>query len=242
MNISTLSYIFYLISFTLALGFKGKIEGIPSINDELFKTKNKIIPNGNNYNNRIKIDLYPANSANPIPTIIDSKYNFKFNSLKPGEYDLIVNSYDFNFEKNRFKIIANDESIIAYENNLGSESFNVTSGIELKEKPLVINYFNTKEFYQYSGGSFQDMIMNSPFGFVFKNRTVTIIFSVCVAIMAAPYILQFLNPEFAAELNEIQVKAAKERLGEKVVDNDSEIAIKSTGVNKPEGSATKKRR
>ena len=44
----------------------------------------------------------------------------------------------------------------------------------------------------------------------------TIVFTACLAIMAAPYILQVVSPEFAAELNQIQTQTAKERLGEKL--------------------------
>lgn len=228
-----IAYLFHCITLTLATGFKGKIQGIPEVN-ELFKTKNKIVPNGENYNNRIQVDLYPSDSFTPISTIIDSNYNFKFNSLQPGEYELIVNSYDFTFYNNRFKIIASDDSVIAYEHKLGENSYNVSSAVELNDKsPLVINYFATKEFYQYAGGSLKDMILNSPFGFVIKNRALTITFSICVAVMVAPYILKVVNPEFYAELNDIQTKVAQERL-EKV--EKAETPIKSTGANRPIGA------
>lgn len=67
----------------------------------------------------------------------------------------------------------------------------------------------------------------------------TIVFTACLAIMAAPYILQAVSPEFAAELNQIQTQTAKERLGEKVIESP-EPTIKSTGVSKSQGA--KKRR
>ena len=95
--------------------------------NELYHTKNKIVPNGDNYNNRISVDLYPLDSFTPISTVVDSKYNFKFNNLEPGEYELLVNSYDFGFEQNRFKIIADEESIVAYEHGIGQETYNTTS-------------------------------------------------------------------------------------------------------------------
>lgn len=238
MRLIVLSIFCICITFTTAIGFKGKIEGIPSVN-ELYHTKNKIVPNGDNYNNRISVDLYPLNSFTPISTVVDSKYNFKFNNLKPGEYELLVNSYDFGFEQNRFKIIADEESIVAYEHGIGQETYNTTSLTNLNEKPLSIKYLATKEFYEYHGGSLSDLLMNSPFGFIFKNKYMTIVFTACLAIMAAPYILQVVSPEFAAELNQIQTQTAKERLGEKVIESP-EPTIKSTGVNKSQGA--KKRR
>lgn len=227
------TYLIHCMALTLATGFKGKIQGIPEVT-ELFKSKNKIVPNGGNYNNRIQVDLYPSDSFTPISTVIDSNFNFVFNSLLPGEYELIVNSYDFTFYNNRFKIIANDDTVVAYEHKLGENSYNVSSAVELNDNsPLLINYFATKEFYQYAGGSLKDMILNSPFGFVFRNRALTISFSICVAVMVAPYILKVVNPEFYAELNDIQTQVAQERL-EKV--ESAETPIKSTGVNKPTGA------
>lgn len=238
MRLIVLSIFCICITFTIAIGFKGKIEGIPSVN-ELYHTKNKIVPNGDNYNNRISVDLYPLDSFTPISTVVDSKYNFKFNNLEPGEYELLVNSYDFGFEQNRFKIIADEESIVAYEHGIGQETYNTTSLTNLNEKPLSIKYLATKEFYEYHGGSLSDLLMNSPFRFIFKNKYMTIVFTACLVIMAAPYILQVVSPEFAAELNQIQTQTAKERLGEKVIESP-EPTIKSTGVNKSQGA--KKRR
>lgn len=238
MRLIVLSIFCICITFTTAIGFKGKIEGIPSVN-ELYHTKNKIVPNGDNYNNRISVDLYLLDSFTPISTVVDSKYNFKFNNLEPGEYELLVNSYDFGFEQNRFKIIADEESIVAYEHGIGQETYNTTSLTNLNEKPLSIKYLATKEFYEYHGGSLSDLLMNSPFGFIFKNKYMTIVFTAYLAIMAAPYILQVVSPEFAAELNQIQVQTAKERLGEKVIESP-EPTIKSTGVSKSQGA--KKRR
>lgn len=238
MRLIVLSIFCICITFTTAIGFKGKIEGIPSVN-ELYHTKNKIVPNGDNYNNRISVDLYPLDSFTPISTVVDSKYNFKFNNLEPGEYELLVNSYDFGFEQNRFKIIADEESIVAYEHGIGQETYNTTSLTNLNEKPLSIKYLATKEFYEYHGGSLSDLLMNSPFRFIFKNKYMTIVFTACLVIMAAPYILQVVSPEFAAELNQIQTQTAKERLGEKVIESP-EPTIKSTGVNKSQGA--KKRR
>ncbi|RCK56566.1 hypothetical protein Cantr_05488 [Candida viswanathii] len=227
------AYLLHCVTLVAAIGFKGKIEGIPQVN-ELFKTRNKIVPNGQNYNNRIQVDLYPSDSFTPISTIIDSKYNFKFTSLQPGEYELIVNSYDFNFFNNRFKIVASDDSVVAYEHKLDENSYNVSSAVDLNDKsPLVINYFNTKEFYQSTGGSLKELLMNSPLGFIFRNRALTITFSICVAVMIAPYILKVVNPEFYAELNDIQTQVAKERI-EKV--EQAETPVKSTGVSRPTGA------
>lgn len=68
----------------------------------------------------------------------------------------------------------------------------------------------------------------------------TIVFTACLAIMAAPYILQVVSPEFAAELNQIQAQTAKERLGEKVIE-PSESTVRSTGINKSQGAVKKRR-
>ena len=169
-----------------------KIEGIPSVN-ELYHTKNKIVPNGDNYNNRISVDLYPLDSFTPISTVVDSKYNFKFNNLEPGEYELLVNSYDFGFEQNRFKIIADEESIVAYEHGIGQETYNTTSLTNLNEKPLSIKYLATKEFYEYHG-SLSDLLMNSPFGFIFKNKYMTIVFTACLVLWLPHTFFKLLAP------------------------------------------------
>lgn len=120
--------------------------------NELYHTKNKIVPNGDNYNNRISVDLYLLDSFTPISTVVDSKYNFKFNNLEPGEYELLVNSYDFGFEQNRFKIIADEESIVAYEHGIGQETYNTTSLTNLNENHCLSSILLQKSFTNITAG------------------------------------------------------------------------------------------
>ena len=83
-------------------------------------------------------------------------------------------------------------------------------------KTIVYQVSCYKRILRISRRSLSDLLMNSPFGFIFKNKYMTIVFTACLVIMAAPYILQVVSPEFAAELNQIQTQTAKERLGEKL--------------------------
>ncbi|KAG7666107.1 uncharacterized protein J8A68_000363 [[Candida] subhashii] len=200
----------------LAIGFKARIENIPKQIIEPYHSNNKIVVNGYNYPARIKVDLYnldkDSNDFTSLPALVDEHYSFKYDGLSDGEYELVVNSYDFALYNNRYRIIVENEKILAYEDYLHSNSYNVSSKVDVSQTPLVLKYRETKQFYEKAGGSIFDIVLNSPLGFIFKNRTYTIIFTVMVAVSVAPYILQVVNPDFADQLKEMQAEVANERV------------------------------
>ncbi|CAI5757467.1 unnamed protein product [Candida verbasci] len=234
--------ILYYIAVCAAIGFTGEIVNVPSSINELYHHKSKSIPNGNNYQSRIKLDLYKLNDKfNKIDfssksATLDRNYKFKFNDLLPGEYELIINSYDFVIEPYQYKInITDDESIVAFKHEFGIT--NETSIQSIINSPLLFQFTDFKQFYEKSSNSVYDMLLNSPFGFIFRNRVYTMIFTVCLGIMITPYILQWVNPEFAEQLKEIQVQEAHSRLGEKVVQPDAE----SIPIRNPQNKLKKRR-
>lgn len=157
---------------------------------------------------------------------------------------MIANSYDFTFTNNRFKIIVDDGKIVACESYLGQEQSNSSEVTEINHQtPLEIEFKEVKQFYEKSGGTVYDMLLNSPFGFIFKNKTYTIIFIVVLTISVAPTVAQWINPEFVEQFKEVQVQAAQLRLEKSDVaeTQDNPIGVGSTGAKKSSGSVKKRR-
>lgn len=216
--LQTISFIAVCSGVCQAIGFKARIENIPSKVDELFQSKNAWVVNGENYPGRINVDLYNLNNNDDftsIPAIVDENYSFKYDDLTDGNYELVVNSYDFAFYNNRYRIVVRDDKVFAYEDYLHAKEYNETSEVEISQKPLLLQYRETKQFYEKMGGTLGDMLLNSPFGFIFKNRIYTIIFTILLAILVTPYIINFVYPEFAEQMKEMQAEVAKERLVKK---------------------------
>ncbi|KAI3402674.2 hypothetical protein KGF56_004555 [Candida oxycetoniae] len=234
--------LYYCIAVVSAIGFKGVIEGIPEqVTIDLPKDSIRIVPNIDNYPQRFKVDLYSLNDDKKqadfkqVTAVVSKDYQFKFEDLAIGEYELVISSYDFTFVHNRYRVRVDRDTITAYQDPLGEETYNITSAIEVsKVKPLKIKFKQVKQFYPKTGQSLADMVINSPFGFIFKNTTYTVIFVVCMAIMAAPYILQYVNPELAAELNGKGLQASEEKVVR------SSALEPPTIVNTGESTATKK--
>ncbi|CAK9436129.1 uncharacterized protein LODBEIA_P06870 [Lodderomyces beijingensis] len=229
----------HVFTFASAIGFRGVLKPIPAEVAELSKELNHEVVNINNYAQRIKVDLYNLSGGGkkntivkPLRAVVTKDYNFKFDRLHQGEYELVVNSYDFTFDKSKFRIIIDDQgTVTAYDFPLGQEHFNTTSGVVVsRDRPLQLQFKDVKQFYEKSGGTLKDMVINSPLGFIFKNTTYTIIFVACLAIMAAPYILQWVNPELAAELNDARVKVADDRIEKKPVSDYQPAAVGESSV------------
>ncbi|RLV93946.1 hypothetical protein JA1_002136 [Spathaspora sp. JA1] len=208
-----------------ATGFQGQIIDIPKQIHELYHEKNIVMVNGENYPARIKVDLYNLKSDENAAALVQSDYSFKFKDLHSGDYELVVNSYDFELSSNRYRIIINDQSIYAYEDGIGESSYNKTSQVDITREPLIIRFKTHKQFYDNPQSSIGDWFLNGPFGFIFRNKTYTIIFTVMMGLSLAPYILKWVSPEFAKEFQELQVQATKERL-EKV--SPAPVTEKST--------------
>ncbi|KAK6462103.1 hypothetical protein DFJ63DRAFT_143434 [Scheffersomyces coipomensis] len=194
-----------LISFVHGLGFSGKFKDIPDEIDELFKTRNAKVLNGDNYQSKFNVQLYPLNTDkfDSLSSPVYRDYSFEFNGLKVGEYELVVSSYDFFFESDRFRIIIDDyEEIVAIKDSLTSSSLNRTSGVVISpSNPLEIQFRQIKQFYEYSGGTISEMLLSSPLGFIFKNQTYTMLFIVAIGLMIAPTALQYISPELHEQYN-----------------------------------------
>ncbi|CAH2354784.1 hypothetical protein CLIB1423_19S00232 [[Candida] railenensis] len=192
----------------------GKIDGFPSEYLDAQKEaqgKPSRVLNGINYQSRIKASLIPIKTNKEFKVFdapLNRNFEFSFDQLVPGsEYQLLVSSYDFKLNPERFRVIVDDEGVVrAYQELLHKESYNVTSEkvVGSSTTPLSIKVGSVKEYYEVKSGSLWDMVLNSPFGFIFANTMYTIIFGVCCSIMAAPYILSWVAPDFASEFEEVR--------------------------------------
>ncbi|KAI5955471.1 hypothetical protein KGF57_003603 [Candida theae] len=242
-----------------AIGFTGAFTNIPDDVPELAKELQQPIPNLNNYPSRIKVDLYKLDDKRkshdfvPRVAIVDKNYRFTFKNLKDGEYELIANSYDFTFTKNKFKVVVDEGKVVVYDSPLGQEPSNQSLPMEVSHQaPLEIEFKEVKQFYEKPGGSVYDMLLNSPLGFIFRNKTYTVIFVIVLVISLAPTIAEWVDPEFAAQFKEVQTQVATQRLEKPDAIEQQPPAIPfgagagaatatATGARKG-GVATKKRR
>lgn len=239
--------------FTLAasIGFKGQITDIPSNIEEIYQAKNVQLMNGNNYQSKFDISLIKVeNTTENLQTsksILNRNYEFVFDNIDDGEYVLNVISYDFILEQTRFRVIVEDE-IKIYIDNFVDDTYNKSSETVVGyESPLLIPIKEVKQFYESSNGSLTDLVMASPFGFIFRNRLYTIFFIISLLVIVAPYILNWINPEFSKVLEEIQTEA---KSGNNQQETESELlptlsegtASKSTSSTRNPRSNPKTRR
>lgn len=222
----------YFISFAVCLGFKGQIIEIPSevgkVQENEFKSP---ILNGANFQSRFKVDLIRLNNdSEPISytSVLNKNYMFKFDDLTLGNYQLLIDSYDFILSRNRYQIQVDGNEIRAYEDDLKLETFNRTSETNVTVQPLVIEIKDIKQYYEQRLGSISDMLMNSPFGFIFRNKVYTIIFTVCLGIMATPYIIGWINPDFADHFQEVQGRAQNRKLEERRSEKIEDVSKQTT--------------
>lgn len=194
----------YIQSFTL----HGEITGIGSRDAAL--PKDEAVLNIDIPESRFDIRLYElTNNSNyqVFRSCLDEKHSFNFANLSKGSYDLILSSHDYTLKVNRFRVLADKESLIALPEDLGNYALNNTLGINVTTIPLVIEVMGLKSYYEVRLDSLLDMVRNSPLGFIFANRIYTFMFLFCLAFMAVPYLLQWLNPAFAEELKKAQVES-----------------------------------
>lgn len=238
----------------------GKIIGIPEELNTLqreSKTTPQIL-NGLNYQSRFKLLLIPlTDGQDSRQGVLERNYGFKFDLLAPGEYQLIVNSHDFLLNLERFRVFVEDterdqqieddeqtpiQQIKVYQEKLIKESYNVSSGqIITKETPLVIEIKGYKEYYEIRLGSIWDMVMNSPFGFIFANKVYTILFTICSGIIVTPYILLYVAPEFANQFEEVQQRVNEGRQGQTIQNRDVPQGRLAPSAAKP-GSGLRQRK
>lgn len=191
----------YLLSVAVAGSVYGRFTGLP-------ETSRGIAPgrNGLNFQSRILIQLEGSTKSEAIP--VDKKFKFRALGLDPGLYQLSIDSYDFELKNSKWQIeVSNEDETAAVEHATG-KPLNVTSrAIISAENPLEVKVVGTTQYYEDLEGGLSKMLQDSPFGFIFRNRTYTTIFVVCLITMALPYVLLFVNPELAEQINQKQPPA-----------------------------------
>ena len=228
--------LFLLLGSTIATTLSGRILGVT---ESVTSRQQSIdVLNGANYASRFSVDLF--NGESQISTPVDKQYRFLFDSLEEGNYLLSVSSYDFLLDLERFRLfVGNDSTIVAYKESLFKEGYNKSSKVILdSETPLNINVIDIKEYYELPKGSLMDMVNNSPFGFIFKNKIYTGMFVVSLIIMATPYLIKQFAPELMEEYEELKKGpiSGKEQpeilLSEKIVEVSGTTST-SRSLNKP---------
>lgn len=201
------------------IGFTGQVIGIPSEIESIQASEHKSpVLNGINFQSRFNIELVPLNNVTTFESfkvLANKDFVFKFNNLETGSYELLINSYDFLLSSNRYRILVEDQEIKAYEEDLGQDTFNFTSEAIVSQQPLIVPIKGIKQYYEHRLGSIFNMLLDSPFGFIFKNKIYTILFVVCSAIMVTPYIISWVNPDFAEHFQEVQERAETRKREEK---------------------------
>ena len=202
----SIAVLLYLVSVAVAGSVYGTLTGIP-------ETSKGIAPgrNGLNFQSRILIQLEGSAKSEAIP--VDKNYKFRALDLDPGLYQLSIDSYDFELKNLRWQIeVSNEDETAAVEHPIG-KPLNISSrAIVSADTPLKVQVVGTTQYYEDLQGGLSKMLQDSPFGFIFRNRTYTTIFVVCLITMALPYVLQFVNPELAEQINQKQPKYEKEEV------------------------------
>lgn len=223
-----------LVMSVVSYGFTGKFGQIPSELKELYQDKQIHVLNGDNYQSRFDIELFKYDFDQEkygLKTIalVNQDYTFEFQNLSMGVYTLIINSYDFQLNNNRYtiKIKENDSGeveVLSMENPYGSTKFNESSIISISNQyPLIIDIVQPYQFYELESNSLVDMLMNSPFGYIFKNKFFTIIFFISIGIMILPYVANLVAPGFVDSYNEIKEEINQEKQQKLKIVNQDEI-------------------
>lgn len=206
----------YFTAAVYGVGFTGKFVGIP---EDAVATQNSHfdspIINGVNYQSRIEVTLTPivaSDTSDPKSLAVKRSFDFEVPDLHNGEYQLTLNSYDFQLQYSRYKVVVDEENISVYEDSLGSKALNQSSLQKVGPKrPLLVDVVGYKEYYESPQGKITEMVMNSPLGFIFKNSLYTALFVASMVIMVAPYVLTLISPELAEQVNEMQNVAPVEK-------------------------------
>lgn len=202
--------ILMLLDVSEGFNIKGKIVGMPpevkQIQDQNFPSP---LLNGINFQSRFTIELLNIQEDNVVNSkrgVLNEKYEFDFQGVDEGEYELDVISQDFLLAAEKYKVKVGDHVEIS-EEAVGPYPGNKTV-LATEEQPLMIEFKGYKEYYERQLSSLVEMLQGSPLGFIFANKTYTIMFCVCMVIIATPYVLQWVNPELAKQLQEIQQEGA----------------------------------
>lgn len=197
------------VATALGLDFTGKFVGIPEDALEVQNSRLKSpIVNGLNFQSRIDVmltQLTPSQQSETKEFPVQKSFQFDVSGLHEGEYQLQINSYDFRLKNDRYRVVVNDDRISVFEDPLGQASYNLSTLQTVgPNTPLVVEVTDYKEYYETPQGKLTDMVMNSPFGFIFKNSLYTALFVAAIAAMAAPSLISYIAPDLAEQVNEIQ--------------------------------------
>lgn len=204
--------------FVIALGsasstrFYGSIVGIPE--DAIEAAKSNVeshVANGLNFQSRFDVVFHLLTDSPIQLTRVPVKENYDFVAeLRDGQYQLEINSHDFNIRDSRYKVIVAGDKVTAYQSKLASPSFNESSvSIVSSDSPLQVLVEGYLEYYESPEGKLTAMIMNSPLGIILKNRTLTILFSIGILVTIAPTVLSYISPELAAEVKKAQTETTQ---------------------------------
>lgn len=243
--------VYFLVLFILhgvyGLRFEGKFVGVPeeALDSQARDLKSPVL-NGLNYQARITVRLVKIEATNDLNVQtypVRPNFSFEVDNITEGEYELMINSYDFNIRNSRFKLDVDQSQIRIQEYYLAADSFNSTSvQILTKSDPLVLEILDYKHYYQSAQSKLSEMIMNSPFGIVFQNRLYTILAAVTLAMMIGPPLVSTFLPEVAERFNELQREAYEMKV-EKEASGRSEIEadlIPKTSGTKTSGRSGKR--
>lgn len=192
--------------------FSGRITGLPDEAIEVAQYESPVV-NGHNLQSRFEIVLNSLSQSSLQEIRIPVKENYEFiTDISEGEYQLELTSHDFNIEVPRYKVVVAGDKITAIEDKLAFKNDMNPLEVNVSEdNPLQVRVLNAIEYYETSDGRLGAMLMNSPFGAIFRNRTYTILFVICLVVMAAPTVLSSISPELAAEFKQAQYSSTIEK-------------------------------
>lgn len=236
------------LSGVCGFGFEGKFVGVPegAIESQSRNLKSPIF-NGLNYQSRISVSLIKIDSSDELKLQkypVKEDFTFEVDDISEGEYQLLVNSYDFNIRNARFRVIKNQSQIRAFEDYLATDSFNSTSAQILGEgKPLVLQFTDYKQYYQGAQSKLSEMIMNSPLGMIFQSKLYTILAGMTVAMMIGPPLISYFAPELAEKFDDLQQEAYQMKATREAMESQAKAPREFIQSNKgPNTSGSSRRR
>ncbi|PVH14224.1 uncharacterized protein CXQ87_002351 [Candidozyma duobushaemuli] len=199
----------------VGLGFKAQFVNVPEEKLELENRRvGKTLPIHRNYPSRIDAQIVGLGSkyGESHKYLVKKSYEFDVEDLAVGEYELLVHSHDFHIRKNRYRVSVGDNEISVLDDFYGIEEVNATSArVVSAESPLQIEASKIKVYDESPQNKLVEMLMQSPFGFIFRNRLYTILFVVCMGLMILPTAISWFFPDLADQFAEMQKEAYEKR-------------------------------
>lgn len=194
----------------------GRVDNVPDDIVEYHQLRNIVVANDANYPSRISLELFEIGKPEPSLVPVFGDYSFTIEDLKPGNYSMLVNSYDFALSQARLRIdVDEDDSVEVYPDDYVFGT-NITAAVAgTPEDPVVLSVISVKNFYETPKGSLMGLIMNSPLGPVFKNKWLLGIFIASLSMLLAPKLLEIFAPEVAKSIKEAQEEVNRERQQER---------------------------